>query len=61
MNSSFGWIRGNHGEEYWPSLCPMFGLEGSKRHILEHGVILREIGFGVVGWFDDDLAHFDEV
>jgi hypothetical protein len=39
----------------------MFGLEGSRHHILGHDVMLRGIGFDGVGWFDDELAHFDEV
>ena len=38
---------------------PTFGLGGSKRHLLGHDVILGGLGFGGVGWFDDDLACLD--
>jgi hypothetical protein len=38
----------------------VFGLEGSTRHILGHAVVLGGLGFGGVGWFDDELTHIDE-
>jgi hypothetical protein len=60
MNVSFGGMRGHLGEGLLAPFCPMFGLGGSKRHLLGHDVILGGLGFGGVGWFDDDLAHLDE-
>jgi hypothetical protein len=41
-------------------LCPVFGLGGSKHHLLGHDIILEGLGFGGVGLFDDDLAHLYE-
>jgi hypothetical protein len=62
MNVSFGGMRGHPRGGYYPPPppCPMFGLGGSKRHLLGHGNILGGPGFGGVGWFDDDLEYLDE-
>jgi hypothetical protein len=38
INIYFRGMRGQLGGGDYPSLFPMFGLGGSKRHILEHDI-----------------------